>query len=105
MVYKTSTIIMNPTIHKFIENEKQKRLEARDKHLKKLGIISNELDNNCNYKPICVTDEEYAEICKYQPPKTQLERDISTIKNIMVFFTWLWAIGIALWIIILIANL
>ncbi|MFR9523353.1 MAG: hypothetical protein SNH94_02135 [Rikenellaceae bacterium] len=34
----------------------------------------------------------------------KMANNISTIKSIMVFFTWLWGIGVALWIIILIVN-
>ncbi|MFI3331705.1 MAG: hypothetical protein R3Y38_07870 [Rikenellaceae bacterium] len=63
----------------------------------------NELSEECN------TSQPQDEFNKQPQSKEDIligiGKDISTIKTILVFFTWLWGIGAVLWIILLLTGM
>ncbi len=131
---------MNPKVEELLQSAKKKEQVKRGEYLISLGLIDETRKVKVYYKskpkshtdnfiyddekkayykitdaPIDITDEEYAELCKYysntrdeRANPTQInpmQADIKTIKNIMVFFTCLWAVGVIIWLIILLKNL
>ncbi|MFI3331432.1 MAG: hypothetical protein R3Y38_06465 [Rikenellaceae bacterium] len=124
---------MDPKLVQYFQEVKALELEKRDAHLVSLGLIdeskttkvectNDAIPFDAEYDPvkekffmtkkfpIDVTDEEYAEICKYNPPKTlqrvsNMEKDMLTIKRIMVFFTWIWGIGFVLGLLLMLFAL
>lgn len=117
---------MNPILEKWINEQKNFEKAARDKHLLSLGLKSNNghvvkkrklVDANTpnsykgedglyyidedvlEFNPIEVTDEEYAEICKYAPVKknydeSTLEQDVNSIRKWVAFFGILTILGL-----------
>lgn len=82
---------MNPKVQDFIDKKKKEELQRRNEHLISLGLVDENkiekvygsaFDDNAikeeetgryyikRYGALKVTDEEYAEICKYSPEKT-----------------------------------
>ncbi len=120
---------MNQKLTQLLKDAKEQEQQKRNAHLVSIGLVdeTKTIKEECSstqpdaeydfetgkyyivkYDAIDVTDEEYAEICKYYPDEessSKLEQNVATIKSILVFFTWLWGIGVAIWIIILLTNL
>ena len=84
---------MNKLVEEFIEKkekeildqkeiQKEKKLERRNNHLIKLGIVDQtKIKKTGNfyyedsYDALDVSDEEYALICKYAPEEQKIEKD------------------------------
>ncbi|MBQ9434537.1 MAG: hypothetical protein IJU33_00210 [Bacteroidales bacterium] len=122
---------MNPQVAEFIEKQKEKVIKRKEAHLRKLGLIDSEksekqyasanlpawereqkgyvnYDENGYYRVVNqalnVTDEEYAEICKYCPPektitdafeKKMLEQ-VDILRKMMKFFVILTIISLVI---------
>lgn len=84
---------MNEKLSDFLTAQKEikakEKLEARNQHLKKLGLTEDDKT------PINVTDEEYEEICQYCPPKKPrtmednfpiLLRKVKSIRRLVIFY-------------------
>lgn len=107
---------MNEKLTAFIEKAKiearETELQKRNAHLIKLGLLDR---TKMWSKTSEITEEEYAELCKYSSPVTEkqatsiedviqpIAKNISIIKNIAVFFTVLWILGVIITVISLIA--
>lgn len=131
---------MNPKVQELIdkkkEEEREKELKLRNEHLISLGLVDEELSkkeytsyysNSTKYDEekklyyiernvaIEVTDEEYAEICKYYPAYNNIEeniftdikmrKDISSIKFWVKFWSIFSIVCAAIAFFVLIANI
>lgn len=101
---------MNPKVQEILDKKKAEELQRRNEHLISLGLVDEEKSSSIVYDEenqlsydienfaIEVTDEEYAEICKYYPEEVNIEsnqytelkmkKDISSIK----FWVKFWSI-------------
>jgi len=139
---------MNPKVQEFLDKKKEEELKLRNEHLISLGLVDKSkiekiygsafADNAIKeeetgryyvkrYGALEVTDEEYAEICKYSPEKTiqietkqinietprkeenngtilQIKKDISSIKSWVKFWSIFSIVCGAIAIIVSIAN-
>lgn len=123
---------MNPKVEKWLQEQKEalaaSKKAQRDKHLIKIGLCSEEnslyMDGTGNtitkeqydsFKAIGrtayarrgaldVTDEEYAEICKYAP-ENKTDIDEKAENGIMKVANAVKSIGVILWIILALIGL
>lgn len=139
---------MNPKVQEFLDKKEKEKLKRRNEHLIELGLVDKSkiekkygsaFRNNAiqeeetgryyveRYGALEVTDEEYAEICKYSPERTlyketkqinkemprkgennvtilQIKEDISSIKSWVKFWSILSIVCGAIAFILLIAN-
>lgn len=139
---------MNPKVQEFLDKKEKEKLKRRNEHLIELGLVDKSkiekkygsaFRNNAiqeeetgryyveRYGALEVTDEEYAEICKYSPERTlyketkqinkemprkgenygtilQIKEDINSIKFWVKFWSILSIVCGAIAIIVLITN-
>ena len=62
---------MNPKVKAFIEKQKEKQKSEKESHLKRLGFVNKQPNGLLGV--IDITDEEYAEICKYSNPNEDVK--------------------------------
>ena len=116
---------MNPKVQEFLDKKKAEELQRRNEHLISLGLVDEEKSSSIVYDEenqlsydienlaIEVTDEEYAEICKYYPEvniennqftELKMKEDVSSIKSWVKFWSILSIICAVIAVIVLIAN-
>ena len=102
---------MNPKVEEVIEKQKKRikeqELADKEKLLIKLGLVDEKIKDFAyagGYKPMEVTDEEYAEICKYYSPNNSEYKLLKSDNLLRIMSTIFLVLGLLSAIVLFFCN-